>query len=155
MVGKGMERLSQSLFDASVDLNPHQREAAAFALSNPVSLRKRWVAELEEKFHLPTRILETGAYRRMRKEGSAKPFDTERRAITRPFYPSDEEQRLYDELNNYLQREDTYASPSRHRHLSVLIVRKLLASSSAALVGTLEMLQKRSFLPNRGARKRI
>ena len=32
-----MERLSQSLFDASVDLNPHQIDAAAFALANPVS----------------------------------------------------------------------------------------------------------------------
>ena len=29
----GVDRLSQSLFDASVDLNPHQIEAAAFALA--------------------------------------------------------------------------------------------------------------------------
>ena len=35
--GEGVERLSQSLFDASVDLNPHQIEAAAFALRNPLS----------------------------------------------------------------------------------------------------------------------
>ena len=35
--GKGIERLSQSLFDASVDLNPHQIDAASFALANPVS----------------------------------------------------------------------------------------------------------------------
>ena len=31
------DRLSQSLFDASVDLNPHQIEAALFALNNPLS----------------------------------------------------------------------------------------------------------------------
>ncbi|MDC8446258.1 MAG: DEAD/DEAH box helicase [Nitrosomonas sp.] len=31
------ERLSQSLFDASVDLNPHQIEAALFALKSPLS----------------------------------------------------------------------------------------------------------------------
>jgi SNF2 family DNA or RNA helicase len=31
------DRLSQSLFDASVDLNPHQIDAALFALNNPLS----------------------------------------------------------------------------------------------------------------------
>ncbi|WP_197469550.1 DEAD/DEAH box helicase, partial [Oleiphilus sp. HI0125] len=33
----GVDRLSQSLFDASVDLNPHQINAALFALNNPLS----------------------------------------------------------------------------------------------------------------------
>jgi SNF2 family DNA or RNA helicase len=33
----GIGRLSQSLFDASVDLNPHQIEAALFALKSPLS----------------------------------------------------------------------------------------------------------------------
>jgi septal ring factor EnvC (AmiA/AmiB activator) len=32
----GVGRLSQSLFDASVDLNPHQIDAALFALRNPL-----------------------------------------------------------------------------------------------------------------------
>ena len=32
----GVDRLSQALFDASVDLNPHQIEAALFALRNPL-----------------------------------------------------------------------------------------------------------------------
>ena len=31
------DRLSQSLFDAQVDVNPHQIEAALFALNNPLS----------------------------------------------------------------------------------------------------------------------
>ena len=31
-----VDRLSQSLFDATVDLNPHQIEAALFALRNPL-----------------------------------------------------------------------------------------------------------------------
>ena len=31
------DRLSQALFDASVDLNPHQIDAALFALNNPLS----------------------------------------------------------------------------------------------------------------------
>ena len=31
------DRIAQSLFDASVDLNPHQIDAALFALNNPLS----------------------------------------------------------------------------------------------------------------------
>jgi hypothetical protein len=33
----GMDRLSMSLFNAAVDLNPHQIEAALFALESPLS----------------------------------------------------------------------------------------------------------------------
>src|ERR1700675_1211593 len=33
----GLDRLSTSLFDAAVDLNPHQIEAALFALESPLS----------------------------------------------------------------------------------------------------------------------
>ena len=33
----GMNRLSMALFDAAVDLNPHQIEAALFALQSPLS----------------------------------------------------------------------------------------------------------------------
>lgn len=35
--GDGLERISQSLFNASVDLNPHQVEAALFAMHSPIS----------------------------------------------------------------------------------------------------------------------
>ena len=35
--GGGMDRLSRSLFDACVDLNPHQIDAALFALRNPIA----------------------------------------------------------------------------------------------------------------------
>src|SRR3954451_17822094 len=33
----GLDRLSMSLFDAAVDLNPHQIEAALFAFRSPLS----------------------------------------------------------------------------------------------------------------------
>ena len=68
---------------------------------------------------------------------------TERRALTQPFRPSDAEQRLYDRISEFLQRENTYAIPARQRHLIVLILRKLLASSSHAIAGTLESLRDR------------
>jgi len=35
--GHGVERLQQSLLNATVDLNPHQVEAALFALRSPIS----------------------------------------------------------------------------------------------------------------------
>jgi SNF2 family DNA or RNA helicase len=35
--GAGMELLSQALFNASVELNPHQIDAAVFALQSPLS----------------------------------------------------------------------------------------------------------------------
>ena len=301
-------RLSQSLFDASVDLNPHQIEAALFALKSPLSkgvlladevglgktieagivlcqywserrrrllvicpasLRKQWALELEEKFNLPAVVLDAktwrvalkkglsplsqksivilsynyaskirdelksiawdlvvideahklrNAYRESNKIGqgirwatedcrklllTATPLQnsllelyglstlidehlfgdvnafrsqyvsaggdleglrqrlsgfcrrtlrnqvteyiryTERRAITRPFRPTDDEHQLYEAVSAFLLRQNSYAIPHRQRHLTELILRKLLASSSPAIAGTLETMKVR------------
>lgn len=307
--GDGVERLSRSLFDACVDLNPHQIEAALFALRSPVTkgvlfadevglgktieaglaicqswaerhrrvlvicpafLRKQWAMELEEKFHLPTLVLDAKTYREQVREGNPNPFMnehivicsmhfasgraaeikpiqwnlvvideahklrnayrqsnrmgqnirwaledrrkvlltatplqnsllelyglstiiddqifgdlpsyrtqyvniggnlkelrerlqsfcirtlrsqvvefiqyTERRLITRPFKPTDQEHKVYEAVSDFLKREDTYALPHQQRHLTALIVRKLLASSFQALAGTLEVMRER------------
>ena len=110
------EKLAGTLFDAQVDLNPHQVEAALFAFKSPLSkgailadevglgktieaglvlsqkwterkrriliitpanLRKQWSQELEEKFFLPTLILEAKNYNRMVKDGVRHPFEQE------------------------------------------------------------------------------
>lgn len=68
---------------------------------------------------------------------------TERRPITRPFTPSDDEHALYEAVSGFLQREDSYALPYRQRHLTALILRKLLASSSQAIAATLDKLRTR------------
>ena len=68
---------------------------------------------------------------------------TERRPITRPFKPTDEEHALYEAVSGFLQREDSYALSRRQRHLTVLILRKLLASSSQAIAATLDTLRVR------------
>ncbi len=65
---------------------------------------------------------------------------TARRSIVEDFAPSDEEQALYDRVSDYLRREDTHAIPMARRALFVLVYRKILASSSFALAGTLERL---------------
>ncbi|WP_339889896.1 SNF2-related protein [Neptuniibacter pectenicola] len=302
--GGDVDRISQSLFDASVDLNPHQIDAALFALQNPLvkgviladevglgktieaalvlsqywaerkrrlivvcpaALRKQWANELAEKFHLPSQVLDARTYNILRKEGISDPFNqatvtvisynfaarmaeklrlipwdlvvfdeahklrnahreshrtgqaikqafssskkllltatplqnslmelyglstvidsqlfgdaksfrrqyirgednleqlrdrltefakrtlrkdvleyiryTERKAITVPFVPSEDEQRLYYLVSAYLQRGFSYGVPSRQKHLVTLVVRKLLASSTAAIIKTLE-----------------
>ncbi|NTU58465.1 MAG: DEAD/DEAH box helicase [Chlorobiaceae bacterium] len=304
----GMDRLSMALFDAAVDLNPHQIEAALFALQSPLSkgviladevglgktieagivlcqfwaerkrrilvispasLRKQWALELQEKFNLPTLVLDAKVYREAKRSGSdpltetgvliismnyanalreelksvtwdlvvideahklrnayrpsnkvgqgirwatedcrkllltATPLQnsllelyglstliderlfgdvdsfrsqyasvgsdlevlrqrlsgfckrtlrnqvteyiryTERHPITRPFSPSDDEHALYEAVSVFLQRHDSYALPRRQRHLTALILRKLLASSSQAIAATLDTLRIR------------
>jgi len=303
------DQLSMSLFDASVDLNPHQIEAAMFALQSPLSngvvladevglgktieagivlcqrwaerrrrllvvcpaaIRKQWATELEEKFNLPAVVMDSRAYRQYQQQSQPRPFEqraiiiisyhyaarmqddlrmvpwdlvvideahklrnayrpsnkvgqairwategrrkllltatplqnsllelyglasliddhifgdpnafrsqyvnaggnlaelrqrlsgfckrtlrqdvleyvryTERHALTQPFRPSNAEQELYDDISAFLQKENTYAIPHRQRHLIVLILRKLLASSSQAIAATLEGLRER------------
>jgi hypothetical protein len=307
--GNGLEQLRHSLFDAAVDLNPHQIEAALFALRSPLSkgvlladevglgktieaglvlcqfwaekrrrllvicpasLRKQWSLELSEKFNLPSVILDARSYAGTKKAGNAAPLDqpaivtlsyqfarrverellgvpwdlavideahklrgcyrtsnrigqslltslkqtrkllltatplqnslvelyglsllidenifgdagtfraryankdgdhddlrerlktfcnrtlrsqvleyvryTQRRLITIPFTPNDNEQRLYDAVSKFLQRNGTYAIPDRQRELTTLVIRKLLASSSYAVTGTLETIRRR------------
>jgi len=306
--GKGLDRVSQSLFNANVDLNPHQIEAALFALQSPLSMgsiladevglgktieagivlcqywaerrrriliitpasiRKQWALELEEKFNLPVVILDSrsineavkqgkqpflqkavvivsynlvskikenikiidwdlvvideahklrNAYRTSNKVGqgirwategcrklllTATPLQnsllelyglttliddnifgdvnsfraqfinaggsinelrsrlrtfckrtlrnqvveyisyTKRKAITRPFRPTDDEHRLYEAISAFLQRESSYAIPNRQKHLTQIILRKLLASSSKAIAATLETMMLR------------
>lgn len=68
---------------------------------------------------------------------------TERRPITRPFKPTDDEHALYEAVSAFLQRPDSYALPKRQRHLTALILRKLLASSSPAIATTLDTLRTR------------
>ena len=304
----GNDRLSQAIFNASVDLNPHQIEAAHFALRSPLSkgvlladevglgktieaglvlcqywserkrrlivicpasLRKQWALELEEKFNLPVAVLDSKTWRDSQKSGisplnqksviilsyqyanrireelktipwnlvvideahklrnayresnkvgqgirwamddcrklllTATPLQnsllelyglstliddylfgdinafrsqfigaggdlnglrqrlsnfcrrtlrkqvteyvryTERKTITRPFRPTDDEHRLYEAVSDFLRMEGSYAIPGRQRHLTELILRKLLASSSIAIAGTLETMKLR------------
>ena len=304
-----VDRISRSLFDASVDLNPHQIEAALFALRSPLSkgvvladevglgktieaalvlcqlwaerkrnllvicpaaLRKQWANELQEKFNLPTQVLDATTFKKLQKQGIYNPlstdkitivsyqfplrmeanflavpwdlviideahklrnahrqsnkigqalkrlFDgrnkmlltatplqnslielyglstlidehlfgdeksfrrqfmsgdssmtelrerlapfvkrtlrkqvleyvryTERKAITVPFMPTDKEQDLYESISAFLAHENSFALPKRQRHLTTLIIRKLLASSSHAIVNTMETIKQR------------
>ncbi len=115
-----LEKLSSTLSNAQVDLNPHQIEAALFAFRSPLSrgailadevglgktieaglvlsqkwaerkrnlllivpssLRKQWNAELQEKFFLPSTILETKTFNQYIKDGNLNPFIQEDKII--------------------------------------------------------------------------
>lgn len=110
---KNVNRLSQSIFDAKIDINPHQVEAALFAfkspLSNgvlladevglgktieaglvlcqywserkrkiiivvPASLRKQWSVELKEKFFIDSIIIDGKIFKEELKKGNNNPF---------------------------------------------------------------------------------
>jgi adenine-specific DNA-methyltransferase len=116
----GAEGLSRSIGNARVDLNPHQVDAATFALRSPYSkgvmladevglgktieaaivlaqkwaerrrrillivpatLRKQWQNELEQKFFLPSVILESKTANDLIKKGTANPFRVEDRIV--------------------------------------------------------------------------
>jgi superfamily II DNA or RNA helicase len=112
-----LDGLSRSIASARVDLNPHQIDAALFAVRSPLSkgviladevglgktieaglvlaqrwaerrrrillvlpatLRTQWARELEEKFFLPSLVMEARSYGRLRKEGVPNPFSADR-----------------------------------------------------------------------------
>ena len=62
---------------------------------------------------------------------------TKRLPLVEEFTPSEKEQKVYDLISDFLQREELHAIPYKQRALITLIMRKLLASSSRAIVGTL------------------
>ena len=65
------------------------------------------------------------------------PF-TNRIALVEEFIPSEPEQKLYNLVSDYLQRQNLYALPASQRQLMTLILRRLLASSTFAIAGTLK-----------------
>lgn len=110
------QKLTQTIAGAKVDMNPHQVDAALFALHSPLSkgvlladevglgktieaslvlaqkwaerrrklllivpatLRKQWSQELQEKFALPSKILEAKDFSDAKKAGIRNPFDRE------------------------------------------------------------------------------
>ncbi|MFM2154065.1 MAG: hypothetical protein RL199_2500, partial [Pseudomonadota bacterium] len=74
------------------------------------------------------------------------PF-TQRFTHTADFLPSRPEEELYEAVSDYLQREVLVALPNARRKLMTLILRKLLASSSAAIAATLEKFVARLSAP--------
>ena len=65
---------------------------------------------------------------------------TKRIAILQEFFPTADEQALYELVTEYLSRPKLYALPNSQRQLMTLVLRKLLASSTYAISGTFSSL---------------
>ena len=68
---------------------------------------------------------------------------TKRIPIVEEFTPSTDEIALYDLISDFMLNEDLYSIPKAQRILITLVLRKLLASSTSAIMGTLGTLIKR------------
>lgn len=81
--------------------------------------------------------------RTLRKQVTEHVRYTNRIAILQEYLPSKEEEKLYNFISDYLQADKLYALPEGQRTLITMVLRKLLASSSFAISGTLNSLINR------------
>lgn len=82
-------------------------------------------------------------YRTLRRDVGKYMSFSKRNCVTVDFHLSQDEKELYDATNAFLRRDTLYSIPTANRGLIILVIRKLLASSSFALVETFEVLEKR------------
>lgn len=68
---------------------------------------------------------------------------TKRIPLVEEFIPTDDEIALYNLISDFLLNENLYSIPAAQRNLITLVARKLLASSTKAIMGTLETMIKR------------
>ncbi len=94
------------------------------------SLRKRLSAIVNRT--LRKQVQETGSFN-----------FTRRYSMTEDFRPTTQELELYNSVSEYLQKDDVLAIKPAARHLVTLVIRKILASSSYAIQGTLETMIQR------------
>ncbi|WP_210413646.1 SNF2-related protein [Leptospira ilyithenensis] len=80
---------------------------------------------------------------------------TNRLPILQSFVPEKNEALLYDLVSEYLQRSNLYALPNSQKALMILVIRKLLASSSFAISGTLDTMIQRLELKLQQSKVRI
>ena len=126
------------LYGLASVIDPH-------VFGDPISFREQFVREQDEglRNRLLKQRLAPLCQRTLRKQVLEYVRFTQRIPVTQEFYASDAEQRLYDDVSDYLRRDTLYALPSAQRTLMTMVLRKLLASSSFAISGTLQALGHR------------
>lgn len=68
---------------------------------------------------------------------------TRRLPLTQKFNATDDEYELYQAVSEFLRRDDIYSVPASQKKLTTMIIRKILASSTYALIFTLEHIKQR------------
>lgn len=81
--------------------------------------------------------------RTLRRDADKYIHFTKRLPLTIEFLPSKPEIELYNKVNEYLQREELFAFSNSQRHLTALIIRKRLGSSTYAVASTFENIANR------------
>lgn len=82
-------------------------------------------------------------YRTLRRDVAKYMNFKKRTCRTVDFTLSTDEIELYQRVNDFLKRDLLYSIPTSNRNLIILVIRKLLASSSFALIETFEVLKAR------------
>lgn len=105
------------------------------------AFRQRYIKN-EDYDHLKHE-LEPVLYRTLRKDVADYMHFVKRICRTVDFQLSHDEIELYERVNLFLKRDVLYSIPTSNRALIILVIRKLMASSSFALIETFEVLKKR------------
>lgn len=103
--------------------------------------RQRYIRD--EDYDDLKRELTPVLYRTLRKDVADYMHFVKRICKTVDFELSRDEIELYERVNMFLKRDVLYSIPSSNRGLIILVIRKLMASSSFALIETFEVLKKR------------
>lgn len=103
--------------------------------------RQRYIKD--EDYDDLKRELTPVLYRTLRKDVAGYMHFVKRICKTVDFELSRDEIELYERVNLFLKRDVLYSIPTSNRALIILVIRKLMASSSFALIETFEVLKKR------------
>lgn len=103
--------------------------------------RQRYIKD--EDYDDLKRELTPVLYRTLRKDVAGYMHFVKRICKTVDFELSWDEIQLYERVNKFLRRDVLYSIPTSNRALIILVIRKLMASSSFALIETFEVLKKR------------
>jgi SNF2 family DNA or RNA helicase len=107
-----------------------------FAFQENYPLIEGWHKDLQKRL---TPVL----HRTLRRDVLEYIHYTNREALTIAFDPTPEEQELYNLISDYIGQKSSYGIRTHFRFLIVLMIRKLMASSTSAVKGTLEGIRAR------------
>lgn len=97
----------------------------------------------EQVFQTLKARLKPVCHRTLRRQVTAYIPYTKRLPLVEEFTSEESEDRLYQLVSDYLQRDNLQALPSSQRSLMTLVLRKLLASSTFAIAGALTTMSNR------------
>jgi SNF2 family DNA or RNA helicase len=106
------------------------------------SFKQNYVSGTGEFSDLKERLAPV-CHRTLRKDVLEYIKYTKRLPLVEEFTPSSKEQEVYDLISDFLQRDSLFAIPNKQRALITLIMRKLLASSTRAIIGTISTMINR------------